>query len=305
MNLEISDSIKNEFKLNEGENNLPLKVQEFVFIKLANKKQNIKYELPCFNIISAFNDDQQAQQFLKIQDQEFKENDVFRMNTHTLFPICLSRNHQLNIKYSQDIINKKVVQHMDNKRKKDHCFYSRVYKSTDTKSIDDLVEKNFLKSKVSSTNEMTLENINLLPNSNDTFKYAVVVVLDLGTHEIKMENKSIISNIFKRNEVKEPVMSVLALFSNLESAESYCKHTASHQYPFCDIFIVETNKWCSPYIMNKEGLKEIYRNSRLDEIMTVRKEEMEKANEFERKQKEAGIEVNEIVIDNVISSNTS
>ena len=314
MNIEISDQFKNDFKLKEGENPLPLMLQEFVFLKLANKEQNIQYELPAFNILAACSSNDQTESSIISKFKESQENqDVFKIRTHTLFPICLSRSRQIDDTYSKTVVNKKISVHMDNKRKKDQCFYNRVYKSDIDKTVDGEISASSSVSSVSSvspctpTPPSTPTNVAPLPSTTPTnnLNFAVVVILDLGSTEIKMESSNIISNLLKRDEVKEPVMSVLALFENQDQAESYCKHTASHQYPFCDVFIVETKKWCSPYVMNKDGIKEIYRNSRLDEIMSVRKEELEKVEAFEREQQLMGNEVNEIVIDNVITQEST
>ena len=101
---------------------------------------------------------------------------------------------------------------------------------------------------------------------SDTLKFAVVIFLDLP-----------------QEEVKEPAISVLGLFPNESSAESYCKHVGSHQYPLCDLYIIDTDKWVSPYVMDKEQMKEIYRNSRLDEIMLNRKNEQKLCANLEQK----------------------
>jgi hypothetical protein len=266
--------------LKDGENMEPLVLQKFVYIQLANKKQNIQSDQPAFKILGAAANDSDLQGF----SAKERSQDIFKIPTHTLFPICKSRTKQLNAEYTKDVIQKRVETHMENKRKKDHCFYSRVYKSTD-QNIDDLVK---VASKIRNYSNRYSE---LVQEDVEEYKYAAVVVLDLGKQEVTMMDNSIVSTLFKRDTTLEPVMSVLALFVDMNRAESYCKHTASHQYPFCDVYIVEAKQWCSPYVMNKESMTEVYRNSRLDEIMTVRKEEMEKVREFEG--------INEIIVDNV------
>jgi hypothetical protein len=296
MNIEIDDSFKNEFKLKEGDNVHPLVVQEYVYIKLANTLQNIQYDLPSFCILGAFTSESEGRYILEHQLQ--CNQDIFKIRMHTLFPICVDKINQVDAICTHQVINTKVNMHMDNKRKKDHSFYSRIYKCATSDTIDKQINKTQVDGQDRSTYNLSeiqqLDKVVYSPQNVKKYEFAVMTLLDTDVVTIEL-NESVQKDTSNPHK-KEPVISILALFENIDSAETYCKHTASHQYPLCDIYIVDTNKWCSPYVMDTEAIREVYRNSRLDDIMTMRKEELLKVDAFERSNVAAGIPIPEIVI---------
>ena len=102
-------------------------------------------------------------------------------------------------------------------------------------------------------------------------KYAVVIVMrDL--------RESVLTCVFP----PEPLFAVLDVFDNIEDAEFYSRFTATKQYPWCSIDIVDMYQRLFPENKNVEQVREVYADEGLDDIMAGRKDSMNNASKYER-----------------------
>lgn len=278
--LEFVDKYQSEYKLEDGDTLTPLVLQKYILVAFAHRQQRPRSDLPSFIVLDFALSDEEVQEKLDAISEKHEYN-IFSVRTHQLMVICESISKQQNEEYNKKILETRISQHIENQDHRNQRFISRI--NMNKSSEDQLPDP------ISVEEEQKLRAVDLpdLENPDPSgiemaerqeCNFCVLILLDLCS-----------------NEPKEPAVSFLACFSTLEQAESYSKHVASHQYPLCDIYVVQTKKWVSPYCIDKEKIRESYRNSRLDEIMRNRKEEQQKCDTLLRENKAT---VKEISLDN-------
>jgi hypothetical protein len=228
--------------------------------------------MPGFRIIGTFNSSDDAQMFIQNQWKNLNDS-VYLIPAHQLFMICKGTDKQNDHEYNANKVKEIVDLHTEKQKKRNEDFkdniknrvtgkVNRPKHRTHTKVRESIIKRKF-DSEVSDLAVSSPLQANAKLAGQE---YAVIMtLLDITLH----------------NAVKEPLIAILAAFNTESDAEQYAKYTAASQYPDSDISVVSMYAWCFPEHVNFENVKEVYRNEKLNDIMSTRKTQMAESKRFE------------------------
>ena len=287
MSTEITDDTKedvarrldiqnvNEFTIPSGVNPLPLKNpnQLVAIINLTHLNHRPKSLMPGFRIIGLFRDNESAQSYVKKAWVNVNDS-VYLIPVHQLFVICSSTTKQSDEVYNNNKLKQILDMHAEQKKQNEIDFRSNIENKTTGKTSKNRkhahtkVRESIIKKKF--TEDVGDMDISDPLHSNIKIsgqEYVVIMVmLDKTPH----------------NAVKEPAIAILAAFNTEMDAEHYAKYTAASQYPDSDISVVCICSWCFPENIDYEQVKEVYRNEKLNDIMSTRKTQQQMSKQFEQ-----------------------
>ena len=257
----IHDKLKTDFVLPQGEIPTPLIVQKYALINIANTHSVPKCHVPSLRVVDASNSEDALRTQCDALTPLLPDCNFYVIPTHQLFILAEDSTRQTDDSVVRPIIDKHVAQHMKKHKERDEVFNKRIRREIDDA---DLPQPSSASVSSPKTQPERSDHVKEVPAGVSALKFVVLGVVDSDPEH-----------------ANEPCLSIFALFETLAEAEFYSKHTASHQYPLLNIYIVQSQKWVSPEKIDFTLLKEVHRNTTVDDIFVTKREEDAKIKELE------------------------
>jgi hypothetical protein len=255
-----------------------------VLLNLTHRHQRPRHKYPGFRILGAFPNEKSLKLHVS-KHCEGSEASLFMTPVHQLLPICQSDALQADREHNKTQIDALVEIYNSAADARDADFKSNVAKSV-TGAVGDSMYQSKLK---------CIEAIEKAPYIEDA-EEGLPHHLAASAQIVDQRFAAIIVLSDIRDAVKEgralpePCLAILGVFATEEEAVQYAKFTASKAFPKCDVDVVDTCVWHFPENIHPDKVKDVYGSSRLDQVMTARKENAGISADFESWCRDNGIE---------------
>lgn len=282
--------------------------EKCVLVTLAHQNQTIKSVYPAFRILGFFENMDDAVAFAKKNQAQLKEFSVFIYLLSQPFPICVSGKNQSDPEYIKLKVDSILEAH---KKKIDSC-KQQFIDDVSKKQIGPVFQSDYVKrlkykhenkTEIESAKKIITEEFRALPDCpmlqdkqiNRPGKPFA------GISVIADRDSSSPANEVRVGFYRTPLVIVWKDFANEKDAEDFGKnpaHTELAKYPYyCVSWKSDLcHDWLFPDDIDLEALKEIYRNSKLNEYMDFRKKEKRDIKEYEEFCKQNQVQALENVI---------
>jgi hypothetical protein len=259
--------------------------EKCVLVTLAHQNQTIKSVFPAFRILGFFEDMDEAVSFAKKHNEQLKEFSVFIYLLSQPFPICVSVKNQSDPEYIKLKVDSIIEAH---KKKIDSC-KQQFIDDVSKKQIGPVFQSDYVKrlkykhenkGELESTKKILTEQFRTLPDCPmlQEKKINRPGKPFAGISVISERDAASQGNEVRVGFYRTPVVIVWKDFATEKDAEDFGKnpaHTEVAKYPYyCVSWKSDLcHDWLFPDDIDLEALKEIYRNSKLNEYMDYRKKE--------------------------------